>query len=121
MNKGYIEFNNSDYNSFIDRIVDKFRDDVDAIYPSEFSGNEVEIIRQYFDVKPVSFYENHNKRTTGKYFLRYEGEEISVEIISIRDEWYYASAWYGRYEKHYKCDQFDGLISCLEFIKNNFT
>lgn len=38
----------------------------------------------------------------------------SFKINKLKDEWYYI---YTRNGTKYKCDQFDGLIECLEYLK----
>ena len=58
--------------------------------------------------------------------------DVGIEIKKMSDEWYYISYYfpyfphaqdtgYIRYKPYfYKCDQFDGLLQCLQFIKSNY-
>lgn len=58
---------------------------------------------------------------TGNVKLSYVGDTIFyfeiIKISKFKDEWYLVSV-YGGYNENYECGQFDGLINCLNYLKN---
>lgn len=46
--------------------------------------------------------------------------DITLIVYKLLDEWYYINFSPGAFSKQYKCDGWEGLINCLNFIKTEF-
>ena len=62
--------------------------------------------------------EQYGEDSTQKTLI-FIGKSFRVDINKCNDEWYYIeySPSYDR-DCYYKCDQFDGLLNCLDYLKS---
>lgn len=92
MNNDYYEPIDSDlYKSLVE----------ESIYPSESMFNK---LKKHDKFSSFKRYKNEYKENKG--YLRFS----YFFINELRDEWFLCSVGYD----FYKCDQFDGLLKCLE-------
>jgi hypothetical protein len=99
----------------------------------QFTKTEISLIVKFFDKKKKNLSENHTTKISHDGLLRitHEGEMISswngigyemktptklmAKFIKLKDEWY-GFEYFGKQNGYYICDQWDGLIKCLEDI-----
>jgi hypothetical protein len=55
---------------------------------------------------------------SGVKFIDIVDKGMSTQAYKTDDEWYFVVSFNKRPAANYKCDQFDGLLECLEYIKN---
>lgn len=90
---------------------------------SNLSNIEFDKVRKIFDFKKLRYFNNYAMFGYESEIYLYEviSDEFFLNLFSFKDEWFYVCFRYpDQNEICYKCDQFDGLISCLNFIKDNY-
>ena len=92
----------------------------------DFTDVEIKLIQNLLQRRDGEILEPQYRNNYKSYVNvpeKYKGAEIffnfgnNIFINKIKDEWYFIRI--NSVNQRYKCDQWDGLISCLEYIKLN--
>ena len=110
----YDKITSQEYVKEIDKTRDQFSD-------SDISAIKKALIKYKIDLKfpEDSRIPEHLKKTclVGIERFRDVGSRICFYIVKVYDEWFYVQKRDGF--GYYKCDQLDGLLSCLDDLKIN--
>lgn len=113
----YEEVNSIDYNN---KLFGKDRETSENLHKHirskwiKFTQEEVNLINQLYNSK-FEYYES----IFGDRAIVHRDDDKRVNIHKLEDEWYYVESNNDYIlRKYYKCDQYDGLISCLNFLFN---
>lgn len=120
MNKGYVQISSNVCADIVSFLLNK-----DSSKLVSMNDDQFEQISNFYKFKKMPFYTDKDyPKESQKYFYRYENTKVTLEIFGLEDEWYYLSIWLKKSsyeENNYKCDQFDGLLDCLQFVKNKLS
>jgi hypothetical protein len=99
INKSYEELSREDYETYLDYGVAK-----NADYESLMDR----LVKNGISMRGFYIYQN-----------RWIENNNTIFILKMPDEWYYVEYFTDTHDlrsgkRHYKCDQFDGLLDCLK-------
>ena len=106
-------YNIVDYNYYSEKVYNDYHIPVDKNW-MYWKPQEVEELKKFFNGIEFRYYIDGNiqcvkyKPETNKIQIRHKNWSIS----KINDEWFYVSSLID-----YKCDQFDGLMQCLNDLR----
>lgn len=113
-------FNESDEYEYYATYMDEYFNSEDV----DFTQREIEMIRIFIKPKLINFSFNKNKEEQYISINEFESGNIinneypGIVIIKSNDEWFYVRHRINnvRINSYYKCDQVEGLLTCLNDI-----
>lgn len=130
MDKGYIEI---EYN-YYEKIVSQVAESNNILM--NLNKDEFNKVYDYYKFTKIPIYEDSISKFEYKAFE----DNCLVEFFGVVDEWFYVSysfsptsksdglksdnrlfrMFQAEFQKYYKCDQFDGLLNCIKYLKKTY-